>query len=111
MDSEYFWFFNKEKETIYVIQMTQRKQQQLIDWCSPHKKGTCTLISKTVWLQKPKILIEETLGGWTSLLIEGSTPSNSSYTSVLKGRWYQTIKTLSEHVSLTHLAPGCKAKD
>ena len=43
--------------------MTQRKQQQLIDWCSPHKKGTCTLISKTVWLQKPKILIEETLGG------------------------------------------------
>ena len=25
MDSEYFWFFNKEKETIYVIQMTQKK--------------------------------------------------------------------------------------
>ena len=31
MDSKYFWFFNKEKETIYVIQMT-KKQQQLIDW-------------------------------------------------------------------------------
>ena len=25
MDSKYFWFLNKEKETIYVIQMTQKK--------------------------------------------------------------------------------------
>ena len=63
---------------------------------SPHEKGTCTLISKTVWLQKPNILIEETLGGGTTLLIECSTPSsNSSYTSVLKshsGTWEDDIE-------------------
>ena len=27
---------------------------------APMKKGTCTLTPKTVWLQKPNILIEET---------------------------------------------------
>ena len=29
MDSKYFWFFNKEKETIYVIQMTQKNKNNL----------------------------------------------------------------------------------
>ena len=29
-----FLIFNKEKETIYVIQMTHtQKRQQLLDWC------------------------------------------------------------------------------
>ena len=61
---------------------------------SSYEKGTLT--PKTVWPQKPNMLIEETLGGGTTLLIECSTPSsNSFYTSVLKSHsetWEDDVK-------------------
>ena len=66
---------------------------------------------KTVWPQKPNILIEETLGGLEPhyslravllLLI----PPTQVFLKATQG-----LGKMIEYICLAHLAPGCKAKD